>query len=152
MTVRTIGNSKIRSTDRTASFLRKLAMAKQRATTAMAEEAKRQAEEIFSSDGDGTWDPNAPSTVTWKGHEKIMLGRTGALSKDIEIRQSENNPLNKAVGWFDDGHPDTDGRLSKGALAAIHEEDRPWLSKVHDNPTRAEAVLNAGKKQYLGGL
>lgn len=152
MTTRKIGASTLRVRDNMPRILRMLEERKRRAALAMAEEAKMQAVAVYNSDGDGSWanHPNSPATVAWKGHNKIMLGRTGTLSDDVEIRISPVKPDHWAVGWFQDDHPDS--ALSKAGLAWQHEATWPWLSKVEDNPIRAEAVYAVGRRVYLGGL
>lgn len=146
--IRKVGTSTLTSVNNVLAVTRRLQALKIAATEAMATEAKQQALEVYGSDGDGAWNENAPATIAWKGHEKIMLGRTGALSEGIEIRPSPNKPTARAVGWFEDDHPDS--KLTKAGLAAVHEMDRPWLSQVVDNPAREAAVLNAGRKQFGG--
>lgn len=144
MTVRTVGPSRLTTKDNTGKFLRRLQVAQREATKAMAREVRDQAQQIFRGDGDGRWAPNQPSTVEWKGHDKVMEGRTATLSDGIQIRDSGTGT--KAVGWFVEPHPDSD--YTQAALAWLHEQDRPWMSQVHDNPVRAEAVVKAGKDAY----
>lgn len=159
MTVHRIGGSTLRTTNKTATVLKQLAAIRNRAALAMAEEARIQMQEIYHTDGDGTWAPNRPGTVQWKGFNGPMRGLTASLSQDIQIRQSPSTIGAYAVGWFEDPHPDTEGRLSMGALATVHEfgstdensadiEAREWASKVHDNPQRAAAVYMKGRQAY----
>lgn len=78
------------------------------------------------------WVPNAPETVDWKGHSDPMIGRTGALLSNIEVRSSTDEMpapapslgAQRLVGWFDGEHPDPSfaGRTFTFAeLAWIHE-------------------------------
>lgn len=151
MTSRTtrVGSSTLTSEDNFGPLLLAMARAAPVAALAMAQEAQFQAVGVFDTDGDGTWEPNAPATVEWKDGEKVMLGRTGALSESIEVRDGPS-PKEREVGWFDDPHPDSD--LTMAQLALVHETDRPWLSKVHDNADRADKVLAAGAAAYRGAL
>lgn len=157
MPTRKIGKSTLVTSDRTKQVLQRMQRAKVRAVLAMADEAKVQMQEVYFTDGDGTWAPNRPGTIAWKGFNGPMRGLTASLSRDIQIRPSPVTTGAQAVGWFEDPHPDTEGRLSMGALATVHEfgldypvhiEAREWASKVHDTPYRAEAVYRAGRQEY----
>lgn len=100
------------------------------------------------------WRKNAPLTIKLKGHDKVLRGQSSesdALINNLESRTSLPGPnmTRTAVGFFDDPHPDTDGRLTYGALAAVHElggdatgatsqfgkplPSRPLLSPALDN-------------------
>ncbi len=154
MSVHRIGSSTLTTTNNSGKFRRKMQSAKKAATVAMAKEAKEQAIEVFHSDGNGLWDANAPSTVEWKGHDKVMQGRSndghGTLNQSIEVR--DNDPLrgSKATGWFPDPHPDS--KLTIAGLAWVHEENYPWMSQVADQPRHEAAVIQAGKDAFAKGL
>lgn len=57
-----------------------------------AEELRESVQEVFDTQGgEGTpWRPNEPDTVSWKGHDTIMGGRTGtmvrAATEKLEVR------------------------------------------------------------------
>lgn len=137
----------------------------------MAEETRRQ---IKNSLDTGAFVRNAPLTIQKKGHSKVLVGLTRHLRDMVTIKPG--GQTHYAVGYFDDPHPDTEGRLSMGDLATIQVFGMPsaknpgplhifgipqtearipgrdFMTPVADNPERANRIRGVGLERLARGL
>lgn len=99
---------------------------------AAARKTKEAFAEAFETDGFGSWPENRPRTIKWKGHDRILEGRTDTLHNSVKIKQEKSETVTMGsrlvrtefarigIGWLDEDHPDSD--LTMAELAALHEE------------------------------
>jgi hypothetical protein len=128
-TIRRGRNITILDFDNTPRLLAVLPFLKVAAVEMGAAALKREMEKIFATQGgDDPWGPNSDLTIRWKGHNRIMQGRTGSLSDRIDIRigSAEIPPVERPheqrlIGWFDEPHPDSATGLTVGEVAMAHE-------------------------------
>lgn len=130
-----------------------------------ARQAKREVRNVYASRGDPRWPKNTKFTQRLKGNNRPMLGLTASLRDFVEIKPGGMGHF--AVGWFGNPHPGTQGRMTMGELAHVHEfgmpsaknpgplfvfgvkatnaaiPSRPWLSRVADDDQRADRVYAA---------
>lgn len=154
--------------DNTANLLAAMPAIRKAAVDFGAAQIHEETEQIFEQESN--WKDNDPITIRIKKHDKVME-QTGELIESLQVRTTKTSSLpgrtdQRAVGWFDEPHKSTDGRLTHGALAAIHEfggevtgatgfsgaplPARPWLSQATDN--NANAILDQMEVIILGGI
>lgn len=145
------GASRVVDTDNFEEHLASFDAAEKAASDAGAKQALREARSVFDSDGDGTWE-NRKDTIRKKRHGKPMLGFTASLRDGLTVTDAPKGN-DKHVGFPDEPHPDTEGRLTVAEVGLLHEHgDFPWLSKVADNPQREAAVMRKMRAAYTRTL
>lgn len=119
-----------------------------------AELLQREMEGLLEREGDGMWEPNSPITVLWKGHNRILEGRTGTLKGSVEVRSHsiDHPPLlpslgsQRLIGFFDEPHPDSD--LTVAEIAMVHEFGLPYGENVPGHGTQGSDPMGGMFGQF----